>query len=106
MAGNPPRSRVGMFSRAATVRDADGRTQEAKIINAEVLRDPDTSQPFQLPQAQRRFLRAANGRLRFPELLFVAPKKSGKTTFGAMLTLCMVLILGGRQAGAEAQGGG
>src|SRR3712207_3415097 len=37
MAGKPPRSRVGMFSRATAVRDADGRTREAKIIKETAL---------------------------------------------------------------------
>ena len=32
MAGKPPRSLVGIFSRVTAVRDADGRTREAKII--------------------------------------------------------------------------
>jgi hypothetical protein len=32
MAGKPPRSRVGMFSRASAVRDVDGRTREARIV--------------------------------------------------------------------------
>src|SRR5262249_48051777 len=40
------------------------------------------------------------GRLRSPELLFAAPKKSGKSTFAAMVVLYMTLVLGGRHAEA------
>ncbi len=32
MAGKPPRSRAGVFSRASAVRNVDGRTREARII--------------------------------------------------------------------------
>ena len=53
----------------------------------EVLRDPETGKPFELYSAEERFLRAAltltaNGRLPFPELVFSAPKKAGKTAHG------------------------
>jgi hypothetical protein len=56
----------------------------------EVLFDPETNRPYILTDAQRRFLAHAfeltpDGRLRFPELLFSAPKKSGKTGFGRLL---------------------
>src|SRR5262245_36295084 len=51
--------------------------------------------------AQRLFLAhafdlAPDGRLLYPELVFSAPKKSGKTCFGAMVALYVVLVLGGR----------
>ena len=39
-----------------------------------------------------------DGRLAYPELLFSAPKKSGKTTFAAMVTLYAVVVCGGRFA--------
>ena len=50
----------------------------------EVLRNPETGAPFELYPAQVEFLRAAlrltpAGRLPCPEMLFSAPKKSGKT---------------------------
>jgi phage terminase large subunit-like protein len=35
-----------------------------------------------------------------PELLFSGPKKSGKTAFAAMVTLYVLLVLGGRYAEA------
>jgi phage terminase large subunit-like protein len=65
--------------------------------------DPETGQPFVLNTAQRQFLRRAfelttDGRLRYPELVFGAPKKSGKTATAAMAVLYAVLVLGGRYA--------
>ena len=58
----------------------------------EVLRDPETSKPFELYPAQERFLRealtpTADGRLPFPELVFSGPKKTGKTATAAMAVL-------------------
>jgi Phage Terminase len=72
---------------------------------AEVLRDPETEAPFVLNRSQRRFIKAAfqrdrGGRLKHPELLYSAPKKSGKTGFAAMLVLYVTLVLGGRNAEA------
>src|SRR5262249_3078276 len=69
----------------------------------EILHDPETSEPLVLNPAQRAFLsrafrRGQNGRLLFPELLFSAPKKSGKTATAAMAVLYAVLVLGGRHA--------
>jgi len=57
-----------------------------------VLRDPETGRPFVLYPAEERFLREAftptkGGRLPFPELVYAAPKKSGKTTLAALATL-------------------
>ena len=71
----------------------------------EVLRDPETGRPFKLYGAEKRFLRKAlkvtrGGRLPFPELLFSAPKKSGKTAFAAMITIYVIVVLGGRFAEA------
>ena len=78
------------------------RTDAAGFIEA-VLHDPETGEPFKLTKAERRFLLHAfkltsDGRLRYPELVFSAPKKSGKTTLAAMLQLYVVLVLGGRFA--------
>ena len=55
----------------------------------EVLHDPETGKPFVLLEAERRFMRRAftldaNGRLLYPELVYGAPKKSGKTTLAAL----------------------
>jgi Terminase large subunit, ATPase domain len=69
----------------------------------EVLHDPETGQPFVLSPAERAFLRLAftldaDGRLAYPELVFGAIKKSGKSTLAALIMLTMVLLLGGRFA--------
>jgi Phage Terminase len=69
----------------------------------EDLVDPETGKPFGLTEAERAFLAHAfeldaDGRLKYPELVFSAPKKSGKTALGAMVMLYTVVALGGRYA--------
>jgi hypothetical protein len=69
----------------------------------EVLLDPGTSAPFELYPAQVEFLRAAlrltaAGRLPCPEMLFSAPKKSGKTALAAMIAIYVAVVLGGPYA--------
>ncbi len=69
----------------------------------EVLRDPETREPFKLYPAEERFLRegltlTADGRLPFPELTFSGPKKTGKTGFAAMGLIYVVVVLGGPYA--------
>jgi Phage terminase-like protein, large subunit len=69
----------------------------------QVLCDPETGEPFVLNQAERDFLQFAfkrneNGRLLFPELVFGAIKKSGKTTLAGIIMLTMLLLFGGRFA--------
>src|SRR5439155_5210155 len=71
----------------------------------EVLVDPETGEPFVLYEAQERFLREAltltpDGRLRYPELVFSAPKKSGKTALAAFVVLYVIVVLGGPYAEA------
>src|SRR5262245_15450265 len=66
----------------------------------QVLRDPETGQPFVLYPAQKRFLKLAltptkDGRLPYPELVFAAPKKSGKTATSAMVMLTVIVLLAG-----------
>jgi phage terminase large subunit-like protein len=66
----------------------------------EVLRDPETSRPFELYPAEVRFLREAltvtkDGRLPYPEMLFSAPKKSGKTALAAMGAIYAAVVIGG-----------
>jgi phage terminase large subunit-like protein len=68
-----------------------------------VLYDPETDQPFKLLPAEKQFLAFVfklddDGRLMFPELVFGAIKKSGKTTLAAIIMLAMVLLFGGRFA--------
>jgi hypothetical protein len=62
----------------------------------EVLRNPEDGQPFALTESEFCFLEHAfvldeDGRLRYPELIYSCPKKSGKTTFAAMCVLYAVL---------------
>jgi len=66
----------------------------------EVLRNPETGRPFELYPAQKRFLREAftlttDGRLPFPELVYSAPKKSGKTATSAMVAIYVAVVIGG-----------
>jgi hypothetical protein len=65
-----------------------------------VLYDPSTNEPFVLLPAERAFLEYAfkvgpNGKLLYREWLYSCPKKSGKTTFEAIIELTMVLLFGG-----------
>jgi phage terminase large subunit-like protein len=71
------------------------------VFIREVLIDPETGTPFELYPAQERFLREAftptpDGRLRYPEIVFAAPKKSGKTATAALATLYVTVCLSGR----------
>ena len=66
----------------------------------ECLVDPETRRPFVLLPAEGAFLAHAfatddDGRLRYPELVFASIKKSGKTTFAALVTLVIVCVSGG-----------
>jgi phage terminase large subunit-like protein len=66
----------------------------------EVLRDPESSQPFKLYAAEIEFLRRAftltpEGRLPFRDALYSAPKKSGKTALAAMCALYVAVVIGG-----------
>ena len=78
------------------------RSNPVRFI-AETLIDPETGAPFQLLPAEVVFLdhafrTDAGGRLIYPEQVFSAPKKSGKTGFAALFTLTMCLIFGGQYA--------
>jgi hypothetical protein len=69
----------------------------------EALIDPEIGKPFRLLAAERTFLDYAyrldaDGRLLFPEQVYAAPKKSGKTAFAAIHTLTTVLLFGGKYA--------
>ena len=69
----------------------------------DVLRDPETGRPFELFDAQRQFLgpaftRKDDGRLLYPEQVFGAIKKTGKSMTAAMHMLTMTLVHGGRFA--------
>jgi hypothetical protein len=78
------------------------RDQPMSFI-AEVIRNPETGLPFELLDAQRKFFARAwrtdeNGRLIYPEQVFAAPKKSGKTAAAAPHLLTTTLVFGGRFA--------
>jgi Phage Terminase len=66
---------------------------------------PGAGKPFVLLEAERAFLKHAlsigpNGRLLHPELIYAAPKKSGKSAFGAILVITVVVLFGDRFAEA------
>ena len=70
-----------------------------------VLVNPETNKPFVLLDAEKEFLKHAvtlgpDGRLLYPTLIYSAIKKSGKTTFAAILVITVLLLLGGRYAEA------
>ena len=72
-----------------------------------VLCDPETGKTFKLLDAERDFLKHAfqldaDGHLLYPEQVFGAPKKSGKTGFAALHMLTTILLFGGRFAEAYA----
>src|SRR5712692_1193743 len=65
--------------------------------------DTDTGEAFDPYPEEIAFLEAAlvrtkHGRLPYPELLYSAPKKSGKTTLAAVILLYVVLVVGGKNA--------
>jgi Phage Terminase len=65
-----------------------------------LLIDPETGKPFDLYPAQIIFLRealtlTADGRLPYPEVVYAAIKKSGKTATAAMAMLYVIIALGG-----------
>jgi phage terminase large subunit-like protein len=78
------------------------RADPATFIEKHLI-DPETSRPFQLLPAQHEFLRHAltlnaSGRLVYPDMVFGAVKKSGKTGFAALFVLVVLLLHGGRFA--------
>jgi len=75
------------------------RNNPASFIES-VLINPETGKPFELLPAERAFLEHAfklgdNGKLLYPELLYSAPKKSGKTAWAAITCLTVILLYGG-----------
>jgi phage terminase large subunit-like protein len=87
--------------------DIHARTlaREPRRVHQQCLVDPGTGKPFVLLDAERWFLKFAftldeDGRLLFPELIYGAIKKSGKTTFAAVIVIALLLLFGGRYAEA------
>jgi hypothetical protein len=67
--------------------------------------DPQTDRPFRLLEAERQFLARAlatddDGRLLYPEQVYGAIKKSGKSGFAALVVLVVVLLFADRFAEA------
>src|SRR5690242_9615019 len=78
---------------------ANWRRDPCAFIN-EVLRDPETNQPFRLYSAEVEFLRRAftltpAGKLPWPEVVYSAPKKSGKTALAAWCAIYVAVVIGG-----------
>lgn len=75
------------------------------VFIEDALVNPETGKPFILYPEQEVFIRRAftltpDGSLPYPEILFSAPKKSGKTALGAMACLYVVVVVGGPYAEA------
>ena len=71
----------------------------------QVLHNPESGKPFELLGAELVFLQHAfkldeNGKLLYNEWLYSCPKKSGKTTFAAIIVITVVLLYGGSHAEA------
>ena len=71
----------------------------------ECLINPEDGKPYVLLDAERAFLKHAfrmgsDGRLLFPDLIYSAIKKSGKTTFGAIFVITLLVLFGPRYAEA------
>jgi len=64
--------------------------------------DPETGKAFKLLPAEKEFLKLALAivRLLYPELIFGAIKKSGKTGFASIFVLALLLLFGGPYAEA------
>ena len=65
----------------------------------ECLVNPETGKPYELLEAERRFLKHAfrlgpDGRLKYQTLLYCAVKKSGKTTFAAVIVATLLVLFG------------
>lgn len=95
--------RLGRLPSAEAGDDPLGRFAGDPCGFAEALVDPDSGRPFELYDAERQFLLealalTAEGAIPYPELVFSAPKKSGKTTLAAIALLYVVRVVGGRYA--------
>lgn len=95
------KSKISSRPRRSTDRtNLDRWKREPAAFICEVLINPYTDEPFELYPAQERFLREAftltpEGQLKFPEMIYSAPKKSGKTTLAAMIVIYVIVCLGG-----------
>jgi phage terminase large subunit-like protein len=78
------------------------RWRKDPVSFMETLCDPDNeARPFRLYKEQEQFIREGftvtpQGRLPYAELVYSAPKKSGKTTLGAMAMIYVIAVLAGK----------
>lgn len=90
------------------VLDAIARWRRSPVsFITEVLGNPETNQPFELFDAERKFFAHcwqldADGRALYPEQCFAAPKKSAKTALAAIHLLTTTCLFGGRYSEAYA----
>jgi phage terminase large subunit-like protein len=84
-----------------TNRFASWRLDPVAFIEGALI-NPETGKPFELYPAEIEFIRRAftltDGHLPYPEMIYSAPKKSGKTGFAAMLAIYVAVVIGGRFA--------
>src|SRR5277367_1151509 len=85
--------------RATVPTNLDRWKREPTSFICEVLIDPETHKPFELYPAEKLFLREAftltpEGRLKYPEMIYSACKKSGKTGLAAMIVIYVIVCLG------------
>ncbi|HLY39034.1 MAG TPA: hypothetical protein VKU61_13410, partial [Candidatus Binatia bacterium] len=99
-----PRARAAEPSAVAVDAETLARWRRSPFsFIREALRHPDTLEPIQLYPKQQAWLTAGftpdlNGKLPCPEVLMLAPKKSGKSFCNALAILYTVVVLGGRRA--------
>ena len=78
------------------------RADPAAFVD-EVLINPATGKPYVLLDAEKTFLKHAfkldrNGKMKFPLLTYSAIKKSGKTEFGGIFVVTLIVLFGERFA--------
>jgi hypothetical protein len=81
--------------------------QDPAAFIGECLINPENGRPYTLLAAEVAFMAyafrtGADGRLLFPDLVYSAIKKSGKTTFGAIFVITLIVLYGDRFAEAYA----
>jgi phage terminase large subunit-like protein len=92
------------MSRAPAMGDR-WRADPAAFIEQCLVISTEDGRPFRLLDVERAFIKQmflfdTDGRLLHPELIYAAIKKSGKTTFAAVLVIVTLLLFGGRRAEA------
>jgi phage terminase large subunit-like protein len=78
------------------------RADPASFIETALV-NPDTGEPFELFAAERQFFAHAwqlddDGRLLYPEQVFAAPKKTGKSCLAALHLITTTILFGARHA--------